>query len=127
MGHIPREISCCVYLFLLLKLLKQLLKFVEFWRIRSSSLIDLFVQGKMGCPYHGGIYSKFFKYSGNQSVDISDSKTARNRTIIKLSLFNQKRMKIRRGKKVNRQGHTCSYYNKLINIIFYSAFTNFKK
>ena len=28
----------------------------------SSSLIDIFVQRKMGCRYHGGIHSKFLHF-----------------------------------------------------------------
>ena len=70
-GHIPREISRYVYFFIkeenvkvfgTLKSLKYKCVTDSFWRIRSSSLIDIFVQGKMGCRYHGGIHSKFLHF-----------------------------------------------------------------
>ena len=70
-GHIPREISRYVYFFYQRRKCKSFWnsKVVEiqcvtdsFWRIRSSSLIDIFVQGKMGCRYHGGIHSKFLHF-----------------------------------------------------------------
>ena len=34
----------------------------SFQRIRSFSLINIFVQEKMGCRYHGGIHSKFLHF-----------------------------------------------------------------
>ena len=100
----------------------------SFWMIRSSFLIDIFVQGKMGCQYHGGIHYTI-EYSGNQSADASDSEDEEDddyQTIVlepeKEENEEREKKSIRQNRFRNRQGHNSSYYNRLINSIFIVLF-----
>ena len=107
----------------------------SFWRIRSSSLIDIFMQGKMGCQYHGGTH---FEYNWNQSVGTNDSNDKKKddyQTVV-LEPENEEdvereKKSIRQNRFTNRLGHTCSYCNRLINSPFCtflkSKYTSTKK
>ena len=69
-----------------------------------------------------------FRYSRNQSVYTSDSedKEEDDYRFIVLEPQNEedeeRKMSIRLNQFRNQQGHTCSYYNRLINSIFVVLF-----
>ena len=71
----------------------------SFWRIRSSSLIDIFMQGKMGCQYHGGTH---FEYNWNQSVGTNDSKDKKKDDYQTVVLEPENEEDVEREKKVNQ-------------------------
>ena len=132
--HIPREISRYVYFFIkeengkvfgTLKSLKY-----NASPIRSGGfevpLSLTFRARKNGLPIPWRNSFKIFTLSNIAEISQLTPAIARRRKkmIIKLSFLNQKTRKMRRGKKIrqnrfrNRQGHTCSYHNRLINSIF---------
>ena len=70
-GHIPREISRYIYFFVkeengkgfgTLNLLKYKASPIPSGGLEVPLSLKLFVQGKMGCQYHGGIHLKFVHF-----------------------------------------------------------------
>ena len=129
-GHIPREISRYVYFFIkeksgkvfgTLKSLKYKASPIASGALEVPLSLRFSSKKKWVVDTMEQFIQNFYPVS---QVTLAIAST-RKRMIIKLSLLNQKRRKMRRGKKsirqsrfTNRQEHTCSYYNKLINSIF---------
>ena len=135
-GHILGETSCYIYFLIkekngnafgTLTSLKYKASPIP-WRIRTLSekkgvhdTMEEFIQN---------FYT--FEYSGNESVDTSDSEDEEEKWLSSYRSWTRKRRRWGEGKKSirqnlfrNRQGRTCSYYNRLIHSIFIVLF--FKK